>query len=194
MGHVEGLQRLLLLSDAEWEEWGSAGDMTKDQMFNAVATAQIIVDHTGGNNINDLKGLTIVDVGCGGNGPDLCPPFFGILAGMYGAKVHGIDLFPYTGDGSNLYTHHEKSLLECLHRDGKIDLRAITGLSACDVVVCTGLAGDLVSPTLEGIIKVRGLEAIMPIFEQSIRDAAKKVLKPNGFFLYNGDIIEKEDL
>lgn len=166
MGHIEGLRQILSLSDEGFKRLSTSDEMEDIQILNAISTAQIIIDHVGGNTIADLRRLKLIDVGCGGDGPDLCPPFFCILAGMYGAEAYGIDLFPYSGDGGEFYTHRQLSLLECLHRDGKIDLRAITGQNACDVVVCTGLAGELVSPTLEGILKVRKLEMIMPVLEK----------------------------
>lgn len=201
MGNIEQLVGLSTRSNEELERLEMRvhdddidDDNELEMMLNAVYTAKILIRHRMGTGFDGMRGLKIVDVGCGGDGPDLCPPYFCILAGMYGAEVVGIDLFPYTGEGREKYTHIESSLLERSRNEGKIDIAAITGVSAFDVVVCTGLTGDLPSPTLEGLIEARGLEGFMPIFIEYLREAAKRVLEPNGFFLFNGDVIDRQDL
>ena len=191
MGHVEILETLLAASDDEWNQWAMVEEYPRLQAMNAIGMVNAIIEKS---SPRDIGQLTIVDVGCGGNGRDACPPFFCIIAGMFGATAHGVDLFEYEGDGAGYYTHHESSILGAIGDDGVLHLRTLTGLQTCDVVVSNGLTGRSPSPTLQGILEHFGNPLSIADVSSAIRRGAKEILRPGGFLYENGALIDAGDL
>ena len=171
MGHVEMLKYLLSVGDDKLNQLAKRETYPQLQAMNAIGIVNEIIVKA---DPRDIGNLTIVDVGCGGDGRDGCPPFFCILAGMFEANVHGIDLFEYTGGGASLYTHHEVSILSQIDSRGLLDLLSITGLQSCDVVVSNGLTGYSPSPTLLGLVNHYNNMISIDDVERAIRGGAKK--------------------
>lgn len=131
----------------------------------AALTLQLLIERFGGRDFFDLRGLGILDLGCGcdleyNQGRD---PVLPIIAVLYGAEpVVGIDQYPYTGEGYNLYKHI------CFDLTNPTGFDKVTGYTGYHLVCCnTGI------PSLFGLTIER----------------AKRVVHPNGIIVYDSVLV-----
>lgn len=136
-----------------------------------------------------MKGLRWLDVGCGcdlGLG-DGSLPALPLLAAIEGVAVVGVDKYPYTGPGLNLYRH------VCYDLTGAdLDFRKITGLDRFDVVTAINFLDEHIStssPTLLSLLDDDYGEARNVL--KRIKTAAWQVLSPGGVWVWGVEVKKK---
>lgn len=183
MGYIETLRESRSLTDVlRLKREGKFNDY----MVTAGLVAETIVQERHGRNFGALRGLTIIDVGCGGNADegDGYLPYFPLLASLHGATVVGIDRIPYVGEGRELYRHVVYDLYQ---QSGPLNFSEISGLTNADVVTCTGLTGGFaLSPSLLFQDDYDPLQEFL--LETKIFVYGKEILTRGGFIVYNNRV------